>query len=596
MKKPVYFLSILLFALSLNGNAQPPVLKSLPEHNVRKDELTRYYLKPQRIVWTSDTTGTKIRNLDVLLKPGEEQAAFHISKDQYCTITNSDGDITGFILDFGKEIQGGIQLTTCISNRVTRHIRVRFGESVAETCSDVIGDGTTGLKGGATNHHAMRDFVAELPGYGTREFGESGFRFVRIDLLDSACDLRLMAVQAYATFRDVPYLGSFECSDQRLNDIWMTGAYTVHLNMQEYLWDGIKRDRMVWLGDMHPEVITLASVFGYNPVVPKSLDFVRDRTPLPQWMNGISSYSMWWVNIQHDWYQLTGDLDYLKSQQQYLERLLDLFLTKVDSSGQENLYSDGFRFLDWPSSKNEPAVHAGLQALLAMTFEKGAKLCRVLGDSANAQTYEKMAVKMKANSPDMANSKQAAALLTLAGIVPAEKADKDVIAVGGAKGFSTFYGYYMLQAMAKAGDYNNALDIIRNYWGGMLDLGATSFWEDFNMDWLKNAAPIDEMVPKGKVDVHAAYGDYSYIGYRKSLCHGWASGPTAWLSQHVLGIEVLEPGCKTVRISPHLGDLQWAKGTFPTPYGVISVSHKKMPDGTTQTTYDAPSEIKIIQN
>ncbi|HKJ43028.1 MAG TPA: hypothetical protein VKA27_13120, partial [Sunxiuqinia sp.] len=78
MKKPVYFLSILLFALSLNGNAQPPVLKSLPEHNVRKDELTRYYLKPQRIVWTSDTTGTKIRNLDVLLKPGEEQAAFHI--------------------------------------------------------------------------------------------------------------------------------------------------------------------------------------------------------------------------------------------------------------------------------------------------------------------------------------------------------------------------------------------------------------------------------------------------------------------------------------------------------------------------------------
>ena len=53
--------------------------------------------------------------------------------------------------------------------------------------------------------------------------------------------------------RDLQYLGSFECSDERLNTIWQTGAYTVHLNMQDYLWDGIKRDRLVWIGDMHPE-------------------------------------------------------------------------------------------------------------------------------------------------------------------------------------------------------------------------------------------------------------------------------------------------------------------------------------------------------
>ena len=34
--------------------------------------------------------------------------------------------------------------------------------------------------------------------------------------------------------------------------------------MQEYLWDGVKRDRLVWLGDMHPEVMTVQSVFGGN--------------------------------------------------------------------------------------------------------------------------------------------------------------------------------------------------------------------------------------------------------------------------------------------------------------------------------------------
>ena len=63
--------------------------------------------------------------------------------------------------------------------------------------------------------------------------------------------------------------------------------------MQEYLWDGVKRDRLVWVGDLHPEVMTVNTVFGYNEVVPKSLDLIRDITPLPQWMNGISSYSIW---------------------------------------------------------------------------------------------------------------------------------------------------------------------------------------------------------------------------------------------------------------------------------------------------------------
>ena len=79
--------------------------------------------------------------------------------------------------------------------------------------------------------------------------------------------------------RDIPYVGSFRSDDERLNRIWEVGAYTVHLNMQDYLWDGIKRDRLVWLGDMHPEVRTINAVFGHNPVVAQSLDVTRDVTP-----------------------------------------------------------------------------------------------------------------------------------------------------------------------------------------------------------------------------------------------------------------------------------------------------------------------------
>jgi hypothetical protein len=178
--------------------------------------------------------------------------------------------------------------------------------------------------------------------------------------------------------------------------------------------------------------------------------------------------------------------------------------------------------------------------------------------------------------------------------MPAKKANTDVIAVGGTRNFSTFFGYYMLEAKAKAGDYQGSIDVIREYWGAMIKMGATTFWEDFNMDWLKNAAPIDELVPEGKVDIHGAYGAYCYIGFRHSLCHGWASGPTPWLTEHVLGITVVAPGCKVVRIQPHLGDLTFAEGSFPTPFGLIKVKHTKLANGKIKTEITKPKQVKVI--
>jgi len=198
-------------------------------------------------------------------------------------------------------------------------------------------------------------------------------------------------------------------------------------------------------------------------------------------------------------------------------------------------------------------------------------------------------------APDAPGSKQAAALMSLNGLMKPEDANKQYLTFGGVRGFSTFYGFYMLQAMAKAGDYTDALNCIRQYWGAMLNLGATTFWEDFNIDWLPNAARIDELVPSDKKDIHGDFGAYCYKGFRHSLCHGWASGPTSWLSEYVLGVEVLEPGCKKVRIVPHLGDLKWAEGTFPTPYGIIKIRHELQLDGTVKSDIDAPSTIEVIK-
>jgi len=553
--------------------------------SAQKDPRIREYLSPRRILWQSDTTGRYILNAQQLLKAGNGQAEL-VNKD-LVTLKSDNHIKAGILLDYGKELHGGLQLVTGLMNKPGPvKVRIRFGESASEAMSEI------DTLSGATNDHAIRDFTVELPWLGGLELGNTGFRFVRIDLAETNTELLLKEVRAIATYRDVPYLGSFHSSDERLNKIWATGAYTVHLNMQQYLWDGIKRDRLVWVGDMHPEVMTINTVFGYNEVVPKSLDLIKKVTPIPEWMNGISSYSMWWIRIQRDWYQYQGNLNYLKAQRGYLINLLNHLMTKIKGN-EEDL--DGMRFMDWPSYANKPAVHAGLQAMMVLTLNDGAELCRILGEEATALKCESTVKLLKNSVPDAANSKQAAALLALAGLMPAEKANKEFISVGGTKDFSTFYGYYMLQAKAKAGDYQGAIADIREYWGGMLDMGATTFWEDFDLSWKKNAGRIDELVPAGKVDIHAAYGAYSYKKLRHSLAHGWASGPTSWLTEHVLGVQVIAPGCKVIRVRPHLGDLTFIEGTFPTLYGLVKIKHTKLANGKVNTVIDAPKMVKVIR-
>ena len=364
--------------------------------------------------------------------------------------------------------------------------------------------------------------------------------------------------------------------------------------MQDYLWDGIKRDRLVWIGDMYPETMTIGAVFGNHEIVPASLDLTRNGTPLPRWMNGISSYSMWWILIQHSWYRHHGDLDYLRQQKPYLAGLLRQLIKHIGPDNRETLPE--WRFLDWPSNGNKQAIHAGLQALMILTLDAGRELCGTLGDSAMQTKCRDAVARLRQHVPDCGSSKQAAALMVLAGLGDPVALNRKVLAVDGAKRMSTFYGYYVLQARAKAGDYQGCLDCIRNYWGTMLDLGATTFWEDFDLDWTVNASRIDELVPAGKKDIHGDFGNYCYKGFRHSLCHGWASGPTPWLSEHVLGIKIVEPGCKAVKIEPHLADLQWAEGTFPTPMGVIKVRHEKNADGTVRSTVDAPPGVRVIGN
>lgn len=549
---------------------------------IQHDPCSRAILLPKRIIWTDGN----VKNSEVLL----EQREFQISLGAHdpCIMKSTKKKKASILLDYGQEIHGGIRLlvwNSSISSGAT--VRVRFGESVGEAMAE-IGDDKN-----ATNDHARRDLKTEVGMMSMNPIGETGFRFVRIDLEDKDAEIWLKAVPAIFVYKDVEYKGSFTCSDPLLNRIWDVGAYTVHLNMQEYVWDGIKRDRLVWIGDMHPETTTIQAVFGEDDAVERSLDFIREETPLPGWMNNYASYTMWYVIIVYDWYFHTGNKSFLEKQREYLEGVADQLSQYVDENGQDTVREG--RFLDWPSEGKTKVVDAGVQAIHVWAVESLKKIFDILGDGIRVRKCEAELEMLRSYETDYEDSKQAAALLVINGMKDAAEVNEKLLKQGGARGMSSFMGYYILTARAMAGDYQGCLDCIREYWGGMLSLGATTFWEDFDVSWLENASRIDELPEDGKVDVHGTYGDYCYVGYRHSFCHGWASGATPWLSENVLGIQVMEAGCKKVKIEPHLGDLEWAEGAYPTPYGVIRVEHRKMKDGSIDTRIDAPKEIEIYR-
>jgi hypothetical protein len=547
--------------------------------HAERSPLSEFNVHPTRVLWQSKTG---VAHAARLLAPAPGQIGLSESIPP-CTLTASvRHGPAGVLLDFGTELHGYVELfVPGRDDKRDTPVRVRFGESASEAMSEL------GVKG-SQNDHALRDQRILLPWMGKIRVGPSGFRFVRIDALDPKQPVSLVQVRAVLVIRDLPQPGSFRCSDPRLNRIWQTGAYTVQLNMQEYLWDGIKRDRLVWIGDMHPEVSTINAVFGFNEVVPRSLDFTRDRTPPDQWMNGISSYSMWWVLIHEQWWLHHGDRDYLAQQGPYLRTLLARLAALVGPDGREKL--EGWRFLDWPSSSNPVGVTAGVQALLVMTLRAGVRLLRELGDG--PATIEAAATRAQAVVLDANGSKSGAALQVLSGQRDAREVATRILKPGGAQGVSTFYGYYVLKALGRAGEIPTALKLIRTYWGGMLDRGATTFWEDFDLAWLKGSGRIDELPKRGEKDLHGDHGAYCYEGFRHSLCHGWASGPTAWLSEYMLGIRPLAPGCARVQVAPQLGNLRWVEGCYPTPRGPIQVRHERRANGRVVSEVQAPRGIK----
>ena len=114
------------------------------------------YEYAKRIVYSEN-----VENGEALLKEKTLQIGLN---EIDCAVLRGKGCV---ILDFGKELSGGVRILNYATNGTTNKVRIRFGESVSETCAE-LGRGY----GLATNDHSVRDFETYLQNYSDMTFNE----------------------------------------------------------------------------------------------------------------------------------------------------------------------------------------------------------------------------------------------------------------------------------------------------------------------------------------------------------------------------------------------------------------------------------------
>ena len=472
----------------------------------------REYLLPTRVV-----NGNKIENADTLLWSKGLYATINYNVEEWKDYLKMDGIGSFIILDFGKEMNGGVRMITNGIKTDCCRIRVRFGESLGEVSADI-------KEKNASNVHGPRDFETSICCYADATMGQTGFRFVRIDILEDKfiyfkniyCENRILSKKPIYTYQG---------KDERIAKIFETAKRTVDLCASEgYIWDGVKRDRLLWAGDLAPEVMALTSIYGKMSVVERSLDLAKKLAPVPKFMNGIYTYSMWWIIILADYYKEFGCKAYVKKHLRYLQELLDLLDGLVDENGELN---KEIRYLvDWPTKGSVDEL-VGVRVIFLMALNGAAELLNAFNLS--TEKVVRIRAKVKKQPIIVQEKKQVIALKYFA---TGELTDEEYAKLidGGVKAFSTFMSYYILTAIASR-DEKLAIELMKEYYGAMLDRGATTFWEDFNVEWLEGSGRIDEIDPSKK-DLHGDYGAHCYVGFRHSLCHGWSAGVVKFIKEH----------------------------------------------------------------
>lgn len=495
--------------------------------------------------------------------PSALPAAFELPLTSMAAKTVSKNN-QSVLVDFGKETFGFIKLHGL---KGKGKLSLYYGESKEEALSTTHGETLDRLQ---VNLVTKTDSVMLL---------SKAFRFINIQMENG---ISLDSVSMLYESAKLPERGNFKCSDETINRIYDVAKYTFELNTREFFIDGIKRDRWIWSGDAYQSYLMNYYLYFDAPTVTRTLFALRGKDPVTSHINTIMDYTFYWFLGIYDYYLYTGDKQFVQQSYPRMQSLMDYCLSRRNKNGLLEGLAGDWIFIDWADGLSKKGEVSFEQLLFCRSLETMALCAEIMNDTKNAATYKKQAADLKSKffSLYWNPSKQALVHSRIDGkptenvtryanmfaiffnyLSEAQKqgVKKNVLLNDKVPKITTPYmRFYELEALCAMKEQDYVLKEMKEYWGGMLKLGATSFWEKYD--------------PNESGAAHyAMYGR----PFGKSLCHAWGASPLYLLGKYYLGVQPTSPAYMTYTIEPVLGGLEWMEGSVPTPKGDIRVRCSK---------------------
>lgn len=449
---------------------------------------------------------------------------------QPAVVEEMDG---GVLYDYGQERFGVITL----------------GDTAEETC----------LRCGESREEALSDeaiLQERIPAGGAAKLPAMAFRYVWVS--------RKVELRAESEMLPLPRRGSFSCGDPRLTRIWEVAHHTFHLCSREVFLDGIKRDRWCWSGDAYQSYLINRYCFHDREIMRRTIIALRGRDPVPSHLNTILDYSFYWIMSLEEYRLMIGDDGFVQRLWPQAVSLMDYCLARRDENGFAANEGNGWIFIDWADMDKEYALCAE-QMLLRRALEAMARLAASMGEDGSRYQEEADALAEKIDAffwdeekgayidsyaSGKRNVTRHANIFALLFGYAGEKRERilrSVLLNDAVPAIRTpYFKFYELDALCQAGEHAEVLRRIGEYWGSMIDGGATSIWEEYSPD-----EPMESQ--------YGMYGDK----FGKSLCHAWGASPIYLLGRWFVGVEPTSPGYATFDVRPEAAGLDWFEGNVP---------------------------------
>ncbi len=497
--------------------------------------------------WTADHKAGERMSVgcsDCYTSASDDPRIFKFSYERREPVSVSD-TAEGRLYDFGREMFGILHIENA---QPTESIRVTYGESREEALD--------------YEYAVIRETLSSSESYA---LAPRAFRYICIDSRN-ADRLKIYAEYEYLPLED---RGSFKCDNARVNKIWEVCAYTLHLNSREFFLDGIKRDRWVWSGDAYQSYMANNYIFFDPEITKRTIVALLGKPPYEQHINTINDYSMYLIIGAYEYYYATGDAKFICTYYDRLRALYDFINGRLDADGYVCKMGDDWIFIDWSDMDKDGPICAE-QILLWRTHTVMSELSAVAGKPEGTYLERADALK-KRIMKDFWREERGAFIDCLASgrenvtrhanifaimydFVTAERAEKIVACVlendAITKITTPYFEFFELMTLCKTGRLAVAQSKIESYWGGMIDLGATSIWEQY--------------IPEQRGAEHYEMYDRKYD---RSLCHAWGGGPIYIFGRYALGVYPTDIGYKSFRVEPKLGRYESIEGTVPLPGG-----------------------------